>query len=68
MGGKDLQLCRSHKPMLNGSTALPLSSRPERTRISCLAEPATTTDAALRKESRTHFINATPLNRKSGGV
>jgi hypothetical protein len=43
-----------------------LSSRPERTRISYLAELATTTDAALRKESRTNFINATKINTKSG--
>jgi hypothetical protein len=35
-------------------------------RISCFAELATTTDAALRKESRTNFINATKLNRKYG--
>jgi hypothetical protein len=41
---------------------------PERTRISYLAELATTTDAALRKESRIPFINATTLNRKSGGA
>jgi hypothetical protein len=27
-----------------------------------------TTDAALRKESRARFINATALNRKSGGA
>jgi hypothetical protein len=37
-------------------------------RISYLAELATTTDAALREESRTRFINATTLNRKSGGA
>jgi hypothetical protein len=45
-----------------------LSSRPERTRISYLAELATTTDAALLKKSRTRFINATKPNRKSGGA
>jgi hypothetical protein len=45
-----------------------LSSRPERTRISYLAEQATTTDAALLKKSRTRFINATKPNRKSGGA
>jgi glycogen debranching enzyme len=38
----------------------------KRTRISYLAEQARTKDAALRKESRTRFINATTLNRKSG--
>jgi hypothetical protein len=46
----------------------PLSSRPKRTRISYLAELTGTTDAALRRESRTSFINATTLNRKSGGA
>jgi hypothetical protein len=43
-----------------------LSSRPKRTRISYRAELETTTDVALRKESRTRFINATTLNRNSG--
>jgi hypothetical protein len=43
-----------------------LSSRPERTWISYLAELSTTTDAALRKESRTNFINATELDRNPG--
>jgi hypothetical protein len=45
-----------------------LSSRPERTRISYFALPATTTFAALRRESRMQLINATDLNRKSGGA
>jgi hypothetical protein len=40
--------------------------RPERTRISYFAKLTTATYAALRKESRRHFINATELNRKSG--
>jgi hypothetical protein len=44
-----------------------LSSRPERTRISCLAALDTTTYAAFVKESRMKFTNATKLNRKSGG-
>jgi hypothetical protein len=43
-----------------------LSSRPERSRSSYLAELVRTTDAALRKERRTNFVNATKLNRKSG--
>ncbi len=34
--------------------------------MSYLANRATTTDAALRKEGRTRPINATALNRKSG--
>src|SRR5271163_3683644 len=46
----------------------PLSSRPERTRISYFALLATTTSAALRKESRMQIIKATGLDRKSGGA
>jgi hypothetical protein len=46
--------------------ALPLSSRPERTRISYFAMPATATYAALLRESCTGSINATVLDRKSG--
>jgi hypothetical protein len=45
-----------------------LSSRPERTRISYFALLATTTRAALHRESRMEFINAMSLNRKSGGA
>ena len=46
----------------------PLSSRPKRTRISYFALLATTTCAALRKESRMQIPNTTGLNRKSGGA
>jgi len=46
----------------------PLSSRPERTRISYFALLATTTGAALLKESRMNFINATGLDRNYGGA
>jgi hypothetical protein len=35
-------------------------------RISYVAAPKTATYAALRKESRKNFINATKLDRKSG--
>jgi hypothetical protein len=45
-----------------------LSSRPERTRISYFAELTTNTYAALRKESRMNFIDATELDGKSGGA
>jgi hypothetical protein len=45
-----------------------LSSRPERTRISCQVALSTPTGAALREESRMHFVNAANLNRKSGGA
>jgi hypothetical protein len=46
----------------------PLSSRPERTRISYFALLATATCAALRRESRMQIPNTTGLNRKSGGA
>jgi hypothetical protein len=48
----------------NGPTEL--SSRPERTRISYIAEPPVATYAASRKGSRMKLANATNLNRKSG--
>jgi hypothetical protein len=44
----------------------PLSSRPKRTRVSCHAEPDTTTYAAFIEESRMKLANATNLYRKSG--
>jgi kynurenine formamidase len=44
-----------------------LSSRPKRTRISYFALLATTTHAVFLKENRMMFINATNLDRKSGG-
>jgi hypothetical protein len=43
-----------------------LSSRPERTRISCHAELATSTYAPLRRERRMRIANATKFDRKSG--
>ena len=43
-----------------------LSSRPERTRISCRAALDTATCAAFVKESRMKIDNATEFNRKSG--
>jgi hypothetical protein len=43
-----------------------LSSRPERTRISCHAVLDIATCAAFVKESRMEIANATKLNRKSG--
>jgi hypothetical protein len=45
-----------------------LSSRPERARISYFALLATTTCAALVKESRMQPIKATGFHRKSGGA
>ena len=46
----------------------PLSSRPERTRISYFALLATSTCAALRRESRMQIPKAMGLHRKSGGA
>jgi hypothetical protein len=43
-----------------------LSSRPERTRISCHAALDISAYAAFVKESRMKLANATKLNRKSG--
>jgi hypothetical protein len=43
-----------------------LSSRPERTRISCYEHSQAATCAAFSKESRMKFANATNLDRKSG--
>jgi hypothetical protein len=40
----------------------------ERTRISYVTALARTTCAALRRESRMQIINATVLDRKSGGA
>jgi hypothetical protein len=51
---------------LAGTTEL--SSRPERTRISCFAVLATTTYAVFLKENRMMLINAMGLYRKSGGA
>jgi hypothetical protein len=47
-------------------TQTKLSSRPERTRISCHAALETTACAAFSKESRMKFANETDINRKSG--
>jgi hypothetical protein len=57
-----MSLCRME------AISSPLSSRPERTRISYLTELPTTTYAALREESRTNSINATKFDRKAGGA
>jgi hypothetical protein len=46
--------------------ATELSSRPERTRISCHAAPDMTTYAAFIEESRMKLASATNLYRKSG--
>ncbi len=48
------------------STQTKLSSRPERSRISCYAAPDMSAHAAFSKESRMKFANATNLHRKFG--
>jgi hypothetical protein len=45
-----------------------VSSRPERTRISCYAALDKTTCAPFRKEGRMKCTNATKFHRKSGGA
>jgi hypothetical protein len=45
-----------------------LSSRPERTRISCHAALDKATCAPFRRERRMKFANAIKLDRKSGGA
>jgi hypothetical protein len=65
---KLLEPCASSNLRIAVDHITNLSSQPERTRISYFAELTTTTDAALRKESRRNFINATELDRKSGGA
>jgi hypothetical protein len=47
-------------------TQTKLSSRPERTRISCHAAMDTAVCAAFVKESRMKIANATKFNRNSG--
>ena len=45
-----------------------MSSRPERTRVSCHAALDMSTCAPFRKEGRKKRINATKSYRKSGGA
>jgi hypothetical protein len=56
------------QPLSRKTPPSPLSSRPKRTRISYFALLATSTFAALRRESRMQFPEATGLDRKSGGA
>jgi hypothetical protein len=56
------------QPLFMEASPSPLSSRPERTRISCCAAVDRAACAAFRKESRMKFANATKPNRKSGGA
>jgi hypothetical protein len=50
----------------NSSSAINLSSRPERTRISCHAALDKAACAPFLKERRMMFANATNIYRKSG--
>jgi hypothetical protein len=59
---------RTFRGNLESYPQLELSSRPERTRISCHAALETTARAAFSKESRMKFDNATNINRKSGAA
>jgi hypothetical protein len=56
----------SGAPNLEFYNTFSLSSRPERTRISCHAALETSACAAFRKESRMKLAYATNINRKSG--
>jgi hypothetical protein len=58
----------SKRGRLSGSALSPLSSRPKRTRISYFAALARTTCAVSLKGNRMKMINATKLDRKSGGA
>jgi hypothetical protein len=62
----DLQFCGRLPETLNFFAQPELSSRPERTRISCHVALETTACAAFSEESRMKFANATDINRKSG--
>jgi hypothetical protein len=58
-------------PFTRGSMKAPpsaLSSRPERTRISCRAALDKAAYAPFRKEGRMKCTNATKVHRKSGGA
>jgi hypothetical protein len=56
----------SFQEKYESALATHLSSRPERTRISCRAALDMAMCAAFVKESRMKIANATKLNRKSG--
>jgi len=56
------------QPLSPEALPSPLSSRPERTRISCLAPLDKTACAPFFKERRILFASATNFYRKSGGA
>jgi hypothetical protein len=56
------------QPLFMEASPSPLSSRPERTRISCCAALDRAACAAFRKESRMKLAEPAKFNRKSGGA
>jgi hypothetical protein len=64
---KGMKMASVQQPLSMEASPSPLSSRPERTRISYRAAPNRSTCAAFRKESRMKLAEPTKFNRKSGG-
>jgi hypothetical protein len=64
---KGMKMASVQQRLFMEASPSPLSSRPERTRISYCAAPTDAACAASRKESRTKLAIATKLDRKSGG-
>jgi hypothetical protein len=64
--GMTILLCPQELQQEVLAPAIELSSRPERTRISCHAALDMAASAAFCKESRMKFASATKFDRKSG--
>jgi hypothetical protein len=65
---RDLRFNGSVLEMFSTDLQTEVSSRPERTRISCHAALDKAAYAPFRKEGRMNCINATKFHRKSGGA
>src|SRR5258707_14576794 len=63
-----MKMASIQQPLFPEALPSPLSSRPERTRISCLAPLDKTACAPFFKERRILFASATNFYRKSGGA
>jgi hypothetical protein len=63
-----MKMASIQQPLSPEALPSPLSSRPERTRISCLAPLDKTARAPFFKERRIQFASATNFYRKSGGA
>jgi hypothetical protein len=63
-----MKMASIQQPLSLEALPSPLSSRPERTRISCLAPLDKTACAPFFKERRMLFASATNFYRKSGGA